>query len=230
MGGLPVLLVVLEPRSDSTQSAVLALRHAAPQGISALVLGGTALPLVSSLGEGQLVVISDHINLLGHHPLVDRTTVELGHGFPDMSRAYDERLRECVESEAAALSQSAGHGVYLACEEDMDATDPFVRAAVDAGACVRGSGIAPIAVLGAALRVPVVAAILVNGNAACHGAPDACSREERKTMLAQALARGVFGVREEYRTEVGSHGALRSRETHTAVLTKSRTSVVLRVS
>lgn len=229
IAGYPALLFVLDPSPDASRAAVLRLRQTAPRGAAVFALAGAALPLNPSQNGGQLVLISDHINLLGEHPLAGGVAVESGFGFPDMSKAYDERLVDNAEAEAAALGQPAERGVYLACPEEMDMADPFVRAARDAGACVRGTGIVPFAVLGAGLRVPVVAAVLLNGNA-LHMAMGDCFQEKRKTVLARVLVRAALGVRAGSWSRAGSGQTVVPVRSQVGGLTRIRMRAALRVS
>jgi inosine/guanosine/xanthosine phosphorylase family protein len=62
----------------------------------------------------MLVLISDHVNLLGTSPLVGPNDDELGPRFPDMSDAYDPELRRAAHEAAARLGLEVGDGVYAA--------------------------------------------------------------------------------------------------------------------
>lgn len=63
---------------------------------------------------GELVLIADHINLLGDNPLVGPNDDSLGPRFPDMSRAYDPRLRALAREAARDLKIVLHEGVYVA--------------------------------------------------------------------------------------------------------------------
>ncbi len=63
---------------------------------------------------GELVLIADHINLLGDNPLVGPNDDALGPRFPDMSRAYDPQLRSLVWEAARDLRIVLHEGVYVA--------------------------------------------------------------------------------------------------------------------
>ena len=63
---------------------------------------------------GELVLIADHINLLGDSPLVGPNDDALGPRFPDMSRAYDASLRELARDVARAQGVTLREGVYVA--------------------------------------------------------------------------------------------------------------------
>ncbi|HET9725895.1 MAG TPA: purine-nucleoside phosphorylase [Gemmatimonadales bacterium] len=65
-------------------------------------------------GPGDLVLISDHINLLGDNPLVGPNDERLGPRFPDMSAAYDPELRALARAAALELGIVLREGVYVA--------------------------------------------------------------------------------------------------------------------
>jgi purine-nucleoside phosphorylase len=63
---------------------------------------------------GDLVLISDHINLLGDNPLIGANDDRLGSRFPDMSDPYDRELRSLARAVAAELGIILREGVYVA--------------------------------------------------------------------------------------------------------------------
>lgn len=65
-------------------------------------------------GPGELVLLSDHINLLGDNPLVGPNDERLGPRFPDMSAPYDPDLRALARGLALKLGILLREGVYVA--------------------------------------------------------------------------------------------------------------------
>ena len=65
-------------------------------------------------GPGDLVLLSDHINLLGDNPLVGPNDERLGPRFPDMSAPYDPELRALARKAALELGIMLREGVYVA--------------------------------------------------------------------------------------------------------------------
>jgi purine-nucleoside phosphorylase len=63
---------------------------------------------------GDLVLLSDHINLLGDNPLVGANDERLGERFPDMSAPYDPALRSLARAIALELGITLREGVYAA--------------------------------------------------------------------------------------------------------------------
>jgi purine-nucleoside phosphorylase len=65
-------------------------------------------------GPGDLVLLSDHINLLGDNPLIGPNDDRLGPRFPDMSASYDPELRALARAAALELGIVLREGVYVA--------------------------------------------------------------------------------------------------------------------
>jgi purine-nucleoside phosphorylase len=63
---------------------------------------------------GDLVLLSDHINLLGDNPLIGGNDERLGPRFPDMSAPYDPDLRALARATALELGITLREGVYVA--------------------------------------------------------------------------------------------------------------------
>lgn len=84
-------------------------------------LGATTLVVSNACGgmhplwqPGELVLIADHINLLGDSPLVGPNDDTVGPRFPDMSRPYDETLRALAREVARVGGFTVREGVYVA--------------------------------------------------------------------------------------------------------------------
>ena len=83
-------------------------------GADALVVTNACGGVRDDLSPGDLVLISDHVNLQGTSPLVGPNDDTLGPRFPDLSDAYDPALRAIAHDAAARLGQSLSEGVYAA--------------------------------------------------------------------------------------------------------------------
>lgn len=94
--------------------AVFGIRVLARLGIRTLVVTNAAGAIDESYRPGMLVLISDHVNLMGTSPLVGPNDDALGPRFPDMSDAYDSELRRIAREAAARLGLEVGEGVYAA--------------------------------------------------------------------------------------------------------------------
>jgi len=82
-------------------------------GIEYLFVSNAAGGMNSSFEIGDLMLIEDHINMFPEHPLRGKNWEELGVRFPDMSVAYDKRLRETASAIAKKNNIKLQHGVYI---------------------------------------------------------------------------------------------------------------------
>lgn len=92
---------------------VFGVRALAALGVETFVFTNAAGALNPSFAVGDLIVLSDHINLTGASPLAGPNDDALGPRFPDMGNAYDKRLRAIAHEAAKAVGQSLQEGVYL---------------------------------------------------------------------------------------------------------------------
>ena len=82
-------------------------------GIKTLFVSNAAGGMNPEFRVGDLMVITDHINLFPEHPLRGKNYNELGTRFPDMSEAYSRRLIESAMSIAEEKGIRLMHGVYV---------------------------------------------------------------------------------------------------------------------
>jgi len=82
-------------------------------GVKTLLVTNAAGAVNTSFAPGDLMLIEDHINLLGN-PLLGPNEEALGERFIDMSEAYDRGLRDVAEAAIQASGARARRGVYLA--------------------------------------------------------------------------------------------------------------------
>lgn len=85
-------------------------------GIDTLIVTNAAGGLRPEFTPGDLMLISDHINLIGmagHNPLYGPNDPELGPRFPDMSQAYDPTLRSIARTVAENAQIPLHEGVYI---------------------------------------------------------------------------------------------------------------------
>lgn len=82
--------------------------------IRVLVVTNAAGAINKSFSPGDLMLIEDHLNLLGDNPLMGKNDLELGPRFPDMSEAYSKNLRNLAYEAAADLGMTLQVGIYAA--------------------------------------------------------------------------------------------------------------------
>jgi purine-nucleoside phosphorylase len=83
-------------------------------GAGTLVVTNACGGVREHLAPGDLVLVSDHLNLQGTSPLVGPNDDSLGPRFPDMTSAYDPGLRATAKAAAERLGQTLSEGVYAA--------------------------------------------------------------------------------------------------------------------
>jgi purine-nucleoside phosphorylase len=98
----------------SLQQVALPVRVLAQLGAQLLVVSNACGGMNPLWQAGDLVLIDDHINLLGDNPLIGPNLDELGPRFPDMSEPYDRALQTLAETTALALGIPLRRGVYVA--------------------------------------------------------------------------------------------------------------------
>ena len=83
-------------------------------GIDTLLVSNACGALNPSYASAEIMLIDDHINMLGGNPLIGPNINELGPRFPDMSRPYDKTLLSLSEKHAQELGIKVHRGVYVA--------------------------------------------------------------------------------------------------------------------
>ena len=83
-------------------------------GVKRLVLTNAAGGIDIELNQGALMVISDHLNLMGVNPLRGPNDERFGPRFPDLSEAYSRKLQEQAVDEARKLGIDLRRGIYAA--------------------------------------------------------------------------------------------------------------------
>lgn len=98
----------------TARQVVFGVRTLATLGIESLVLTNAAGAVNQSYRPGQLVLISDHINLTGQNPLTGPNDETWGPRFPDMSQAYPDSYREIARAAGREMGMELAEGVYAA--------------------------------------------------------------------------------------------------------------------
>jgi purine-nucleoside phosphorylase len=98
----------------SLQQVTFPVRVLHELGARTLIVSNACGCMREDWNAGDLMLIADHINLLGDSPLVGPNDPALGPRFPDMSDAYDARLRGITREAAAREGITLREGVYVA--------------------------------------------------------------------------------------------------------------------
>ena len=83
-------------------------------GVKTLVITNAAGSVNKEYNAGDLMAISDHINLMGVNPLIGENDATLGDRFPDMSEVYNKKMLELVQQLGKDLDVVERKGVYAA--------------------------------------------------------------------------------------------------------------------
>lgn len=94
------------------QQITLPIRVLAALGVKTVVLSNACGGVNLSFHPGDLMLISDHINLSGGNPLIGPNLDEFGPRFPDMSDLYTASLRKAIREKAQEKNIELQEGVY----------------------------------------------------------------------------------------------------------------------
>jgi len=112
-------------------------------GVGTLLVTNASGAINPDFAAGDLVLISDHINMLGRNPLCGPNLEPLGPRFSDMSFAYSPRLRSLAKKVAAEEGIDLKEGVYLATPGPSYETPAEIRAFCALGADLVGMSTVP---------------------------------------------------------------------------------------
>jgi len=127
-------------------TVVFATRVMGCLGVKQMILTNAAGGINTGFAQGALMVIDDHINLLGSNPLVGPNDDRFGARFPDMSEVYSRRLRGIADEAARARGVAIDHGVYIAVHGPSYETPAEIRAFRTLGADAVGMSTVPEAI------------------------------------------------------------------------------------
>ncbi len=98
----------------SLEEVVFPIRIAGLAGIKNIVITNAAGGLNTNFRPGDLMIIEDHINMLGANPLRGLNEKRLGPRFPDMTEVYYSPFRDLAEREGRAMGLQMWRGIYVA--------------------------------------------------------------------------------------------------------------------
>jgi purine-nucleoside phosphorylase len=147
-------------------------------GVRTLILTAATGGIRQDLRAGHLVVLSDHLNLVGGNPLRGPNDDVLGTRFPDMSEVYSKRLRMIAKEEAKKFGVDLISGVYACLSGPSYETPAEIRMLRTLGADVVGMSTVPEAIVARHAGIEVLALALVSNAAAGVVVGTAISHEE----------------------------------------------------
>ena len=144
-GSVPVAVMkgrVHHYEGYSLADVVFPVRVLGRLGVKTLVVTNAAGAVNALYRPGELMVIEDHVNLLGN-PLVGPNEDALGPRFPDMSEAYDRALRDAAQRACGEAGVVCHRGVYVAMTGPSYETPAEIRMVRALGADAVGMSTVP---------------------------------------------------------------------------------------
>jgi len=170
-------------------TVVFAVRVMGRLGVKQVILTNAAGGINTGFAQGALMIIDDHINLLGSNPLIGRNEERLGVRFPDMSEVYSSRMRRIADEAAAAAGIPLTHGVYVATHGPSYETPAEIRYFRKIGADAVGMSTVPEAIAARHMGLDVLGISCIT-NMAAGVLPGPLNHEE--VMETARRVRGSF--------------------------------------
>jgi len=158
-------------------------------GVKTVVLTNAAGGINVQLTQGALMVISDHLNLMGVNPLRGANDERLGPRFPDMSAVYSPELQEIVVDEARAIGVEVRRGIYGALSGPSYETPSEIHLLRNLGADAVGMSTVPEAIVARHMGLEVLGISCITNMAA--GISDEPINHE-EVMATGDRVRGTF--------------------------------------
>jgi purine-nucleoside phosphorylase len=171
------------------------VRLMARLGVQFVLVTNAAGGLDASWSAGDLMIVTDHLNLMHHHPLIGPNDDALGTRFPDMTNAYDATLRKKLAAVSASEKIALREGVYAGLPGPSYETPAEIRMLRILGAQAVGMSTVPEVIALRHMKVPVAALSCITNLAAGvaigeldHAEVEATARTRRADL--ERLLRG----------------------------------------
>jgi purine-nucleoside phosphorylase len=158
-------------------TVVFATRVMARLGVRRVILTNAAGGINTAFAQGALMIIDDHINMLGSNPLIGPNDDRFGPRFPDMSEVYSARLRAIADQAARARGVSVSHGIYVAVHGPSYETPAEIRFFRRMGADAIGMSTVPEAIAARHMGLEVLGISCIS-NAAAGVLPQPIDHQE----------------------------------------------------
>jgi len=135
-------------------------------GIKTLILTNAAGGVNVQLTQGALMVLSDHLNLMGDNPLRGPNDSRFGPRFPDLTSAYSPELQEIVVEEAKALGVEIRRGIYAALSGPSYETPAEIHLLRALGADAVGMSTVPEVIVARQMNIEVLGISCITNMAA----------------------------------------------------------------
>jgi purine-nucleoside phosphorylase len=173
------------------RTVTFATRVIGTLGVKTLVLTNAAGGINLTFKPGTLMLMEDHINLMGSNPLVGANDERFGPRFPDMSEVYSKRLRQVATETARAQALALVHGIYAALHGPSYETPAEIRYLRTIGADAVGMSTAPEAIVARHMGLEVLGISCIT-NMAAGVLPQPLNHDE--VLEVGRRVRGRFGA------------------------------------
>lgn len=167
----------------SLQEVTFPVRVLKLLGAETLVVSGISGGMNPLWRAGEMVLLKDHINLLGDNPLVGENLDELGPRFPDMSEPFDRDLQALAEAAALKAGIRLNRGVYVALTGPNPETRAEYRMLRRMGADVVGMSTVPEVIVARHMGMRVLGLSIITDE--CF--PDALEPVDVPAIIATAM-------------------------------------------
>jgi purine-nucleoside phosphorylase len=148
------------------RTVTFAVRTLGLLGVRTLILTNAAGGINLSFSPGTLMLMDDHINLMGGNPLVGPNEDRFGPRFPDMTEVYSKRLRALATEAARAQGIEVAHGVYVGLQGPSYETPAEIRFLRTIGADAVGMSTVPEAIAARHMGIEVLGISCISNPAA----------------------------------------------------------------
>lgn len=135
-------------------------------GVKSLVVTNAAGGVNVEFNQGALMLINDHLNLMGTNPLIGPNDARFGPRFPDMSEVYSHAYQEIAVEEADAMNLHLKRGVYAALTGPSYETPSEIRLLRTLGADAIGMSTVPEAIVARQMGIKVLGISCITNMAA----------------------------------------------------------------
>lgn len=135
-------------------------------GVKSLVLTNAAGGINVAFDQGALMIISDHLNLIGVNPLRGAHDKRFGQRFPDMSEVYSRDYQEIAVEEARAMGLELRRGIYAALSGPSYETPAEIRMLRTLGADAVGMSTVPEAIAAQQMGIKILGISCITNMAA----------------------------------------------------------------
>jgi purine-nucleoside phosphorylase len=147
-------------------TVTFAVRALGLLGVKTLILTNAAGGVNTSFSQGALMVIDDHINLMGANPLVGANDDQFGVRFPDMTEVYSSQLRAIADRAGKKINLLLPHGIYVAVLGPSYETPAEIRYLRTIGADAVGMSTVPEAIVARHMQMDVLGISCITNMAA----------------------------------------------------------------